>query len=258
MNGNTMYREHLMNLLNALTNLSPSRNILSQFILMTPNDFQVLECSYPELMSKDGMSILLLLGIEINGTVSRSRGGFAEVLFKQIHEVFEWLDDEEIRSRLAKLLDIPLSSMPNPYAEWVECVLQKLSQKSYGPIVIKLLNALVQRGRFLPENEWEYFLEEFKRKTKADPFDLEKALKVVIGNRDCKKIGDTTFSSTWVSIRDIEYLCLEHGVYHLDVICVHERERITYGHGYTGPERSSTYEVKHKKTIENILRRVIT
>ena len=87
-------REHLLNLVNALANLSPSRSVISQLILLLPEDPAVIEHSYPEVISPDAKSILESLGVKFDDKVERIEKSFAEALYKHIHKTFDWLDDE--------------------------------------------------------------------------------------------------------------------------------------------------------------------
>ena len=43
-------QEHMENLLNALVALSPSRNVIVQFMAMTPMDLPTMMDVYPELL----------------------------------------------------------------------------------------------------------------------------------------------------------------------------------------------------------------
>lgn len=79
MSENIDMKEHLRNLMDALVDLSPSRSMVSQFILMLPKDLRVIEHSYPEITSfREARDLLTQLGIEFGDSVTRKKDSFAE------------------------------------------------------------------------------------------------------------------------------------------------------------------------------------
>ena len=263
MNESTNVKEHMLNLINALANLSPSRNIISQLILLLPEDLAVVEHSYPEATSPDAKGILESLGVKFGEKVERINDSFAEALHKHIHKTFDWLDDEclyvkwiyhgypvrrdgyyttydvvkdkmsEVRSSLAKLMDVHVNSIPNPYLEWAKLVLKKLSTLHGKDKIIGLLKALLARDTF-KDKDWQLFLNEVRTRIGADPAEFEGILRfiIIMGEREhLHRKGSRRHSEG-----DIH---LEHAKYHLDPLLYE-----TYGTGYEGK-----YIVRHKETL---------
>lgn len=77
--------------------------------------------------------------MEFGDAVKRSDAGFAAFLYTHIHKLFDWLDDEGVRSSLAKLADMHVSFIHNPYAEWAKLVLKKLSGRPDGSKILSFL-----------------------------------------------------------------------------------------------------------------------
>jgi len=137
-------KDHLVNLINALANLSPSRNLVSQIILAMPEEQATLYHSFPELKVSEFREVLRAMGVVFEDKVKCAQGSFAEALAKLIHMVFDWLDDEfiyfdlatdvmyrmeEVRSSLAKLTGLHVDLIPNPYLEWTKSSKQKTKRK---------------------------------------------------------------------------------------------------------------------------------
>jgi len=257
LNESTNVKEHMLNLINALVNLSPSRNIISQLIFLLPEDLAVVEHSYPEATSPDAKGILESLGVKFGEKVERINDGFAEAFHKHIHKTFDWLDDEhlymewihygyhvhnvvskmsEVRSSLAKLMDVHVDSIPNPYLEWTKLVLKKLST-SYGrDKIFGLLKALLARDLF-KEKDWQRFLNEVRTRIGADPAEFKEILRSTV-------IGESEHLYRMGSRRHPEGdIYLKHAKYHLDPLLYETR--------YEGE-----YIVRHKEALMKALEEV--
>jgi len=252
-------KEHVRTLMDALTNLSPSRNLISQFILLLPKASSTVERSYLEIASSAEAKSLMKqhFGVEFGDTVKRADGSFSEALYKQIHKIFDQLANEEVRSSLAKLSDVAVGSIPNPYAEWVKLVLKKLSTRPDWSKIIEFFRMLVERSSFIVYREgysrgayqpdWEPFLEEAKKRIKANPAELEEILRLTVGMPE----GDEIIHMERRSNFD-KMIYLKHSEYHLDLISA---ERI-YTYHYSQHWGDYKYYTRHNNLLKEALKEV--
>jgi len=255
---NTNLKEHTLNLINALVNLSPSRNIISQFILQLPKDLPIIEHSYREVSLPEAKEILeKYLGVQFDDVVKRSDNSFAASLYTYIHRFFEWLDDNEIRSYLSKIMGLHTDSIHNPYAEWAELVLKKLLCRPDGDKIIRFLEMLIDHNLFLVDRygysrgarrpDWQPFLNKIQKVLEISPSELEEIKKVTIWDGTpesieciCKENLESVYSEIYVM----------HSEYHLDLIL---SKKIYYsGTGYSN-KYDHYYELKHKNTLKKLL-----
>ena len=259
-------REHMLNLINALANLSPSRNIISQLIMLLPESPAVIERSYHEAASPDAKTILRSLGVEFGDKIKRTEKSFAEELYKHIHRVFDWLDNEHIyvrwthygevmdkmsgvRSSLAKLTGVHIDRIPNPYLEWATLVLKKLSTQYGKSKIFGFLKALLAhdsfRDRDYKRESWQRFLDEVRTKIGADPAEFKEILNSLVST------GESEHLYRKGSRRHPEGdIYLEHAKFHLDPL-LHETYRYESGYGY-GYEHE--YRVRHKEALMKALK----
>jgi|GEM_PF-1972624 len=265
-------KKHLINLLNALTNLSPSRNLISQLSLQLPKKLTTIEHSYPELATQTAKKILEILGIKFKDIVERKEGSFSEALYQYIHKTFDWLDDElickgwdpsikdyvikklEVRSELAKLLNVDLRALPNPYAEWASLVLRKFSSEPMGKKVINFLKMLLKHDsiRFYDSermgvSEWDEFKNEVIRRLKINPAEFEELSRKFVNN---PLLGKEELYYTGSRRYMVSQAFLLHSDYHLDLI--YEVTHYYYYISRYGKE-SSTFVLRHKETLKKVL-----
>jgi hypothetical protein len=255
-------KEHVLNLIDALTNLSPSRNIVSQLILLLPEDLAVVEQSYQEAVSHDVKAILRSLRVRFGDKVERIENGFAEALYKHIHKIFDWLDNEhlymrwtdhgaavrdkmsEVRSSLAKLTGAHVDLMPNPYLEWAKLVLKKLSTLYGRSKIFGFLKALLAHHSFRDNDyrreNWQRFLNEVRTGIGADPAEFEEILRFTVS------MGESEHLHRKGSRRYPEGdIYLEHAKYHLDpLLCETYRYESRYDYEYM---------VRHKEALMKAL-----
>ena len=254
-------KEHLTNLLNALTNLSPSRNLISQLTLLLPKDLTSIEYSYPEFNESEARGILSLLGIKFNGQVVRDDDSFAEALYKHEHKLFDWFDEETVQVEVAKVLDRSLDSIPNPYKEWAERVLAKFTEMPNGEKILRFLEMFIERESFKVDRrgysrgayppDWQPFLDEVKKELQLNPAELEEILRLTVKvsgqsepiTREHRSYisGGGSRTVTW----------LEHSEYHLDLVISREWQEIDWHGRY-----DYDYLVRHRKTIRELLERL--
>lgn len=259
MDDQPILKEHLTNLLNALTNLSPSRNLISQLTLLLPKDLASIEYSYPEFNELEARKILNLLGIKFNEQVVRDSGSFAEALYRHEHKIFDWLDEEAVRVEAAKVLDRPLDSVPNPYKEWAERVLTKFMKMPNGDKILRFLEMLVERESFKVDRrgysrgayppDWQPFLDRMKKELQLNPAELEEILRLTV-----KVSGQSepiTHERHFHAGGNQIVTWLEHSEYHLDLVISRERQEIGWSNRY-----DHDYLVRHRKTIRELLERL--
>ncbi len=250
-------KKYLINLVNALTNLSPSRNILTQLILLLPRDRATINRSFPEIASPVAEDILKSLGIEIEDTVKTKADSFAEAIHMHLHRIFDLLDDEEVRSNLAVLADTHIDSIPNPYAEWAELVLRKLSERPNGKKIIEFLKMVVEHESFTVKKEgyskkvirsdWQLFLDEAKKKLKVSPAELEELLRLTVKGKS--EFLGSRYINKYTARFKTEYYLL-HTEYCLDLILSERSE----SYGLSHRQFDHRYRVRHRNTIRRILR----
>ncbi len=268
MNERPRLKEHLANLLNALTNLSPSRNLISQLILLLPKDLAIVEHSYPELTTASAKEILQLLGIKFGDQVRREKG-FAEALYLHIHKTFDWLDNElvyhrsgqvvkelDVRSEFAKLLDIDQRNLPNPYMEWAKLVLRKLSNEQLGRKVINFIRMLlshesieIYNSDLREPSQWDTFEKEVTEKLKVNPAEFEELCRLTIGD---PKLGSEELYYTGSRRYTESQAVLNHSEYHLDFVYKYSHY-LYYGGYYGGRSVTERYAFRHKETLKKLL-----
>jgi hypothetical protein len=222
---------------------------------MLPKDLPVVVRSYPEITSSTEAKALLKrsFGIEFGDSVKRTDNSFSATLYTQIHKLFDWLEDEEVRSNLAKLTGTAVSSIHNPYAEWVKLVLKKLSQKPNSREIFDFLRLLVERystpliiSRDYQNIGWQSFLDEARKKIDTNPAEFQEILNLTVESPNGTELIDSYGSSRHPE-RDVYLL---HSDYHLDILL---RETRYYESYYR--RSSETYQkVRHVNTIKNLLK----
>jgi len=252
-NERTKLKEHLNNLLNALTNISPARNLISQLILLLPRDLMTIENSFPEFNDPLSREILDILGVEFNEQVKRRGDSFADALYKHLHKLFDWLNNEDVRINIAKLTDLPIISIPNPYVEWARNVLNKFKQMPNGSKILKFIDKLLnyeifsvdRRGfRKRPyEVDWSEFLAEVSKELKLNPAELEEILKLTVRMPGFSEIIPSKGSPYSTSVERFE-----HSEYHLDLVTSSEYSNVS-------GDYVLTYKVNlnYRKTLKELL-----
>lgn len=147
-------QEHMENLLNALVALSPSRNLVVQFLAMTPMDLPTMMDTYPELLRDEETRQVLktIFNVTFGEQVGRPESGYSsssslgrnllECLFGD-HRIYEDLEREDVRSSIARILEKDVEEIPNPRKEWMELKLNGVSMEpTYGNDAVRVLKAM--------------------------------------------------------------------------------------------------------------------
>lgn len=140
-------REHLNNLIEVLIALSPSRNYITQFIIMLPQDYPTLYDAYPEILKDEKIRNTLAqsFGVSLGSTISVS-GGLGNEIRGFITRIFSIFEDENIRKQLDEFLkDIRTDPVPNLKEEWIELKIKGVSMEpTYGNDALRLLKLLAE------------------------------------------------------------------------------------------------------------------
>jgi len=174
--------------------------------------------------------------------------------------LFNWLDDENVRVNIAKLADLPVTSIPNPYAEWAKGVLAKFKQMPNGDKVLKFLSKLVnwERDSFYVISEgyyskeasppdWPTFLDEVSKELKLNPAEREEILRLTVRVPNLSE-SITLYESSSYLRRKI----IEHSEYHLDIIIsveLHIYRPSHYDHFFY-------FNSNHRRTIKKLLEEI--
>ena len=146
-------QEHMENLLNALVALSPSRNLIVQFMAMTPMDLPTMMDAYPELLRDEEtrQALKTIFNVTFGEQVGRPNTGYdsssigyelLECLFGN-YGFYKDLERDEVRSSIAQILGKDVEEIPNPRKEWMELKLNGVSMEpTYGNDAVRVLKAM--------------------------------------------------------------------------------------------------------------------
>jgi len=153
------FKKQLLNFVNALVAISPSRNYVTQFLyLIRINgsiDYRIVEEAYPDIVKDDYTreAFAKIFGINFTDKVSLNIDGYGYHLTTFISEAFKLFEDSEFRAKVSSILkdEFP-EGIPNLAKEWLEVSLEGLrSEPNYGQNSIKSLKEIVRIGRLKPE-----------------------------------------------------------------------------------------------------------
>ncbi len=265
-------KDHVINLINALINLSPSRNIISQLILLTPEDQVTMSHSFPEINIPDFREVLKAMGIKFGEKIEYLKDSFAEAVARLVHKTFDWLDNEyiyfsydyfgqhgffesrkkmdDVRSQLAKLSGLHINLIPNPYLEWAKLVIRKLSHKYGKDKIIGLMKGLLSQSSFKDRDyrgkSLQNFAEKMGMEIGATPAEIKEIYELVVCMEDASEHIYRKGSSRYPQ-GDV---WIEHSKYHLDpLLC----ESLRYLISYTGWVFDYVYELRHKESLKSAL-----
>ena len=148
-------KEHMENLLNALVALSPSRNLIVQFLAMTPMDLPTMMDAYPELLRDEETrrALKTIFNITFAEQVKRpessSYGSSSSMGYTLLNclfsgrAIYEDLKREDVRSSIAQIIGKDVEEIPNPKKEWMELRLNGVSMEpTYGNDAVRVLKAV--------------------------------------------------------------------------------------------------------------------
>ena len=146
-------QEHMENLLNALVALSPSRNLVVQFLAMTPMDLPTMMDAYPELLRDEDtrQALKTIFNVTFAERVTRPESSswtssigynLLECLFGG-RGFYKDLEREEVRSSIAQIIGKDVEEIPNPRKEWMELKLNGVSMEpTYGNDAVRVLKTV--------------------------------------------------------------------------------------------------------------------
>jgi hypothetical protein len=262
-------KDHLINLVNALTNLSPSRNIISQLLLLTPEEQTTLSHSFPELEISEFREILRAMGVLLGDKVKCAEGSFAEALTRLIHKTFDWLDDEylyfeltiygsvimeimkkmeDVRSSLAKLTGLHIDLIPNPYLEWAKLVIEKLSRDYGRDKVMRFMKSLLSKLPLRERDRPRSIIDEVGAEVGASPAELKEICELLAFSER----GAENIYTKGSSRHPTGYVSIVHCKYHLDPLLLEESRSEGY-HYYV----TYVYTARHGESLRRALEEVM-
>lgn len=146
-------QEHMENLLNALVALSPSRNLIVQFMAMTPMDLPTMMDAYPELLRDEEtrQALKTIFNVTFGEQVGRPDTGYGsssmgyelrECLFGS-YGFYKDMERDDVRSSIAQILGKDVEEIPNPMKEWMELKLNGVSMEpTYGNDAVRVLKTV--------------------------------------------------------------------------------------------------------------------
>lgn len=146
--------EELNNLINAIKALLPSRNYLTQLVMLLPQDkFDAMKIS--QFIADDVYrnNVAELLDLNYNSPdvdlMERRFGvnGLGKTLSGFINNVFEIFNDSSKRKILADILGRPEEELINPLEEWFKIRIQSLLELEEGKHIRDVLKILLDKSK---------------------------------------------------------------------------------------------------------------
>lgn len=139
-------KEDFKNLIKAIYALLPSRNAVSQLIMLLPLSEEYIEELFPEVTRDveywEIFRTALGLSKEYSGNIKASYSTLAGALKDFVDRIFEFLSDEKNRAAISSLLG---ELVPNAEREWLDVrVKAVLKNPSIGSVAKKVLMLLAE------------------------------------------------------------------------------------------------------------------
>lgn len=135
--------DELKKLVEAIYNLIPSRNMLSQLIMLLPMKFETLKEMYPELIEDYEYWTMLssTLGIYITSDMEVSCADMCIHIRDFIIDIFDHLKDGKVRATISMMTGMKIL---DPRLEWLEVRIKAaIEHASIGTIAKKVLTLLI-------------------------------------------------------------------------------------------------------------------
>lgn len=171
-------RDELQKLVNTLNALCPSRNYISQYLLLVPKDYPTIHDLFPEFLSDVEVreDLKKILGIDYGYQVSASGDTLSNHLRNFLFKLFDLMENPTLRESLCKLLGVSDNALFNPRLEWIRARVNGVkSDKKDGPTSIKILQVLAST-----EEPYEYWRlnEDLRKKVGGEDEQYKKSLKL--------------------------------------------------------------------------------
>lgn len=141
------FKEHLSHLFEAMVALAPTRNYVSQMIMLLPEERRQMRHAYPDLFERMETQEFLTdtFGLRISEeevqTRNREPAGELESI---IDGIMEFFDDEERRRRFEEYLG---QEIPNPRREWLDHTIKMaVSEPEYGDDIATVFDVMLKYG----------------------------------------------------------------------------------------------------------------
>jgi len=171
-------REEAQRFINALHALCPSRNYLSQYLLMIPKEYPTIYDLFPEFLSDVEIreNLKNALGLEYGYQVNVIGDGLAQHLRIFLLKLFDLMESSVVRYSLRSLLGVTDEALFNPRLEWIKSKLVGIkSGTNDGPNIIKFLQVLSTTEE--PYAQWRS-TEELRAKLKKTDEEFKRSLKL--------------------------------------------------------------------------------
>lgn len=184
-------KEHMENLLNALVALSPSRNYVSQFITMMPQDQSDVLAAYPKFIEDEKTKNIMsrIFDIKYGSEVKREEyNALGQKLNETVTSILGILDSDDLRNELSVYLkDIRTEEIPNPYREWIKIKIDGLlDEPNYGKNSLKILKLMMDENIYINTSD----LSKAPSKVNLSQQELSICLQLLEKYRLVKKSGD--------------------------------------------------------------------
>lgn len=181
-------KERLNNLIDAILALSPSRNLITQFLATLPQDYPTVHESYPEFI-KDKITreaFSKIFGISFEEKIES--GTFGMDLTSFVFKCFELFDERDLRNTLNTLLkDIRLEPLLNPRKEWLELKLRRISTMPNGQKALRVLKAIAKERQIGAHMEYVSYTTARGEYREYHVFDLFRGFSDVVTKLDIER-----------------------------------------------------------------------
>lgn len=141
------FKEHLMQLFEAMVALSPTRNYISQMITLLPEERRQMRHAYPDLFERMETQEFLTdtFGLQISeeevSTRAREPAGEINSL---INDIMDFFDDDDRRREFEEYLN---QEIPNPRREWLDHKIKMaVSEPNYGEDIQTVFDTMLKFG----------------------------------------------------------------------------------------------------------------
>lgn len=120
-------KKHFSNLINALIALCPTRNYISQFLMILPEEYAMMYDSFPEFLSDKVFrgQLQTVLGLSLGPKIQYLPNSFSEKLIKIIELTFKLFNNDKwVQDWNDFLGDLKSDKISNLFQEWILAKIQ--------------------------------------------------------------------------------------------------------------------------------------
>lgn len=141
------FKEHLSHLFEAMVALSPTRNYVSQMIMLLPEERRQMRHAYPDLFERMETQEFLTesFGLQISEEEVKTRNRQpADEIESMINDIMDFFGNDERRRRFEEYLG---QEIPDPHREWLDHkVKMAVSEPQYGDDIKVVFDAMLKYG----------------------------------------------------------------------------------------------------------------